>query len=59
MRAPLLPAPGTAAAINTLRTKVAGPGSDRWLTPEIENSVELVKSGEILNSVEKVIGPLL
>ena len=59
MRAPLLPAPGTAAAINTLRTKVAGPGSDRWLTPEIENSVELVKSGEILNSVEKVVGPLL
>ena len=59
MRAPLLPSPGTAAAIKTLRTKVAGPGSDRWLTPEIENSVELVKSGEILNSVEKVVGPLL
>ena len=59
MRAPLLPSPGTTAAIKILRTKVAGPGSDRWLTPEIENSVELVKSGEILNSVEKVVGPLL
>ena len=59
MRAPLSASPGTSAAINKLRSKVAGPGSDRWLSPEIEDSVALVKSNEILNSVEKVVGPLL
>jgi histidine ammonia-lyase len=58
MRSPLLPSPGTGAAITLLRTKVAGPGSDRWLTPEIEASVELVKSGAILRAVEKEIGTL-
>ena len=41
-----------------LRSKVHGPGADRWLTPEIEASVALVKSGEILSAVEKVIGEL-
>ncbi|MEY4693122.1 MAG: hypothetical protein RL437_402, partial [Actinomycetota bacterium] len=50
---------GTNAAIKSLRSKVAGPDSDRWLTPEIEASVELVKSNKILNSVEKAVGKLL
>ena len=58
MRSPLLPSPGTGAAIKLLRTKVEGPGSDRWLTPEIEASVELVKSGAILRVVEEEIGTL-
>lgn len=59
MRTPLTAGTGTNAAIKTLRSKVAGPDSDRWLTPEIEASVELVKSNEILNSVEKAVGQLL
>lgn len=59
MRAPLTASPATDAAIKKLRTKVAGPDSDRWLSPEIENSVLLVKSNEILHSVEKVAGKLL
>jgi histidine ammonia-lyase len=58
MRTPLLPSPGTAAAIKVLRSKFDGPGEDRWLTPEIEFAVELVKSGKILQEVEKVIGEL-
>ena len=58
MRTPLTAAPGTDAAIKTLRKKVAGPGQDRWLSPEIESAVALVKSGEILNAVEKEIGAL-
>jgi histidine ammonia-lyase len=58
MRAPLKPSPGTGAALQTLRTTVAGPGPDRWLTPEIEASFELVISRSILNSVEKAIGEL-
>ena len=57
-RAPLQPSPGTAAAIKILRQKVAGPGPDRWLTPEIEASYEMVLSRTILNSVEKEIGVL-
>ena len=58
MRAPLKASPGSNAAIKTLRKKVQGPGQDRWLSPEIEASVELVKSGEIISAVEKEIGAL-
>ena len=58
MRKPLQSGPATAAAIATVRSKVAGLGPDRWLTPEIEDCVELVRSGKILNSVEKVVGKL-
>jgi len=58
MRKPLTSGPATAAAIATIRTKVAGVGPDRWLTPEIEDCVELVGSGKILESVEKVVGNL-
>lgn len=58
MRAPLKASPGTNAAINELRKYVKGPGSDRWLTPEIESSVDLVKSGAILSAVEKEVGVL-
>jgi histidine ammonia-lyase len=58
MRKPLQSGPATAAAIATIRSKVAGIGPDRWLTPEIEDCVELVRSGKILHSVEKVVGTL-
>ena len=58
MREPLQSGPATAAAIATIRSKVAGIGPDRWLTPEIEDCVELVRSGKILHSVEKVVGTL-
>ena len=58
LRAPLLPSAGTGAAIRTLRTKVQGPGTDRWLTPEIEASYELVLSRQILSAVEKEVGVL-
>jgi histidine ammonia-lyase len=58
MRAPLTASPATGAAIARLRSKVAGPGADRWLTPEIEASVALVQSGEILAAVEEITGAL-
>ena len=58
LRAPVLPSPGTSAALKTLRTQVQGPGTDRWLTPEIEASYDLVISRAILSSVEKEIGVL-
>ena len=59
MRTPLLPSPGTGAALKVLRAKVQGPGTDRWLTPEIEATVEMVKSQALLTAVEREIGELV
>ena len=58
LRAPLLPAPGTAAAVAALRERVPGPGPDRYLSPEIEAAVAAVRSGELLAAVSAVTGPL-
>jgi histidine ammonia-lyase len=58
LRAPLRPAPATAAAVAALRTRVAGPGPDRHLSPEIEAAADAVRSGELLAAVEAVTGPL-
>ena len=57
-RAPLTPAPATAAAVAALREHVAGPGPDRWLAPEIEAAVALVRSGALLAAAQSVTGPL-
>jgi histidine ammonia-lyase len=58
LRAPLRPAPGTAAAVAALRERVPGPGPDRYLSPEIEAAVAAVRSGELLAAVSAAIGPL-
>ena len=59
LRAPLEPAPGTAAVVRLLRDNgVGGPGPDRWLSPEIERAVELVRSGAVLTAAESTIGDL-
>ncbi|HWU32115.1 MAG TPA: aromatic amino acid lyase, partial [Marmoricola sp.] len=59
LREPLTPAAGTAAAIRVLRDNgVGGPGPDRWLSPEIERAVELVRSGAVLAAAENTIGEL-
>ncbi|WP_237187641.1 histidine ammonia-lyase [Rothia nasimurium] len=58
LRAPQTPSPATAAVIGRLRQDVAGPGPDRFLSPEIERTVELVAHGELLAAVETVTGPL-
>jgi len=52
------PAPGTAAAVGALRQRVSGPGPDRFLAPEIEHTVELVKSGTLVTAVENAVGAL-
>jgi histidine ammonia-lyase len=57
-RAPLAPAPGTAAAVRSLRAHVPGPGPDRHLAPEIAAACALVSSGELLAAVEAEIGEL-
>ena len=43
LRAPLDPAPATARVIGDLRATVPGPGSDRFLAPELEAAEEFVR----------------
>ncbi len=58
LRAPLQPAPATAAVRDRLRADVAGPGPDRYLTPEIESVVGLIRSGALVTAAESVTGAL-
>nr|WP_310151697.1 histidine ammonia-lyase [Phycicoccus sp. 3266] len=59
LRAPLQPAPATAAVVRALREAgAAGPGTDRFLAPEIEVAVQLVASGAAVAAAESVTGPL-
>ncbi|MGH3264652.1 MAG: histidine ammonia-lyase [Trebonia sp.] len=58
LRRPLKPAPATAAVIAALRELAPGPGSDRFLAPEIELARELIATGVIREVAEAVTGPL-
>lgn len=58
LRAPLAPAAGTGAALKTVRTEVAAPGTDRWLSPELRAVEAMLADGRILSAVESSIGPL-
>jgi len=58
LRAPLQPAAGTGAAVAAVRSVCEGPGTDRYLSPEIEAVVHLVASGVLVDAVETVTGPL-
>jgi histidine ammonia-lyase len=58
LRAPLAPAPATAAVLAALRTAVPGPGRDRVMAPEIAAAVELVDGGGARRAAEAVTGPL-
>jgi histidine ammonia-lyase len=58
-RAPLGPAPATAAVVTALRGTVGGPGPDRFLAPEIEATVQFVADGSAVRAAESVTGPLL
>jgi histidine ammonia-lyase len=59
LRAPLQPAPATAAVVRSLRDAgVAGPGPDRHLAPEIAAVTGLVRSGAVVAAAETQTGPL-
>ena len=58
LRAPLAPAAATAAVRDLVRTRVAAPGPDRYLAPEIEAAVDLLTSGTVVAAAESVTGPL-
>ena len=59
LRAPLTPAPATAAAVAALRgLGVGGPGPDRFLSVEMRAAEQAVRDGAVLAAVESVTGPL-
>ena len=58
LRAPLMPASGTAAVVVAIRERVAGIGEDRHLAPEIEAVRELVAGGVLVRAAEAAIGEL-
>jgi histidine ammonia-lyase len=58
LRAPLEPAPATAAVIAALRERVPGMGADRFLSPELAAAEHLVASGAILRAAASVTGDL-
>jgi histidine ammonia-lyase len=58
LRAPVTPAPATAAVVAGLRARVAGPGPDRHLGPEIDAAHDYVMTGAALAAAETVTGPL-
>ena len=55
LRAPLEPAPGTAAVVRAVRTQVSGPGPDRHLAPEIEAVVDLIATGTLTRAAGSVV----
>jgi len=58
LRAPLRPAPGTAAALEAVRSRIAGPGPDRFVAPDLATADELLASDAVLEAVQARIGPL-
>jgi histidine ammonia-lyase len=58
LRSPLEPGAGTGAVLDRVRREVDGPGPDRFLSPEIEAVVALVRSGEVLDAAARRLGPL-
>jgi histidine ammonia-lyase len=47
LRAPLQSAPATKAVRDALRVTVPGPGTDRWLAPELQAATDFVRSGAL------------
>ena len=51
LRAPLTPSPVSAKIISALRQSVAGPGPDRFLSPELIAASEFVAAGKVMNGI--------
>ena len=58
LRAPLRPAEGTGAAVRLLRDQVPGPGSDRWLSPELAAAEQMLADEALVPVVEEISGTL-
>jgi histidine ammonia-lyase len=58
LRAPLRPGAGVAAAAAAVREAVPFLEGDRQLKPDIDDAIELVQSGALVDAVEAVVGAL-
>jgi len=58
LRAPLRPGAGTGAALEAIRTRIAGSGPDRYVAPDLAAAEELVRSGAVLAAVQSRLGAL-
>jgi histidine ammonia-lyase len=58
LRAPLRPAPGTAAARDAVRARVPFLEEDRELGADVAAAAELVRSGGLAAAAERAVGPL-
>jgi histidine ammonia-lyase len=59
LRDGLPPAPASRAAVDALRAAgVAGPGPDRFLSPDLAGADAFVREGLLVAAVEQVTGPL-
>ncbi|WP_436701882.1 histidine ammonia-lyase [Nocardioides sp. BYT-33-1] len=59
LRAPLTPGPATGAVVDLLRDAgVGGPGTDRFLAPEIDTAHQLVVDRSVTAAVTNAIGEL-
>jgi histidine ammonia-lyase len=54
----LTPGPAGAAVIAALRNVVDGPGTDRFLSPELEMADLLLASGDVISAAESAVGNL-
>jgi histidine ammonia-lyase len=58
LRAPLQPAPATRAVLAAIRSRIPGPGADRYLAPDLAAAEELVRAGVLLAAAEGVVESL-
>ncbi len=58
LRAPLRPGPATEAVRALVRSRVEGPGPDRWLAPEIAAVHAMVAAGDIVVAAQSAAGVL-
>ena len=59
LRAPLRPGPATGAVVTALRTRVAGPGPDRYLAAEIAEAIDFVATGAAVAAAESALADRL
>jgi histidine ammonia-lyase len=59
LRAPLQPGRATGAVRQELRARVGGPGADRFLAPEIDAAVELVRNGAVVAAANAALDAAL
>jgi histidine ammonia-lyase len=52
LRAPLQPAPATGAVVRALRETVEGPGTDRYLAPELSAAYDFLLTGGVEKAID-------